>query len=137
MGFTRRTAQAGFTAMILVVTLTTATVRQGHPAFPGSTLLVFSVLAWLPLLLRTRWPLVALVGVVAIECRHLAVLPFIDAHPTAQVAMGAYQPVPLATMAAAWTVASRRPWPVAWAAGGTSAAALLITSHSPSSPRTW
>jgi signal transduction histidine kinase len=42
--------------------------------------------------------------------------------------MGAYQPVPIATMVAAWTVASRRHWPTGWIAGGAAASALLTVS---------
>jgi signal transduction histidine kinase len=42
--------------------------------------------------------------------------------------MGAYQPVPVATMVAAFTVASRRRWPVGWTAGGLAASALLAVS---------
>jgi len=41
--------------------------------------------------------------------------------------MHAGQPVPLATMVAAWAVASRRPRPVGWALGGGAAVVLLLT----------
>ena len=102
--------------------------RGGGPAYQGTAVLVFTVAAWLPLLGRTRWPLPVLAATTAIECLHLAVLPFVGAYTTAPVAMGAYQPVPVATMLAAWTVASRRHWTVGWTAGGLAAGALLAVS---------
>ena len=67
-------------------------------------MLVLTVAAWLPLLVRPRWPLPVLAATTAVECLHLAVLPFVGAYTTAPVAMGAYQPVPVATMVAAFTV---------------------------------
>ncbi len=122
-------AAAVVNAVTLVVMLTAVTYRQGGgPAFQGTAVLVFTVAAWLPLLGRTRWPVPVLVATTAIECLHLAVLPFVGAYTTAPVAMGAYQPVPVATMVAAWTVASRRRWPAGWTAGGLAAGALLAVS---------
>ena len=102
--------------------------RGGGPAYQGTAVLLFTVAAWLPLLGRTRWPLPVLAATTAIECLHLAVLPFVGAYTTAPVAMGAYQPVPVATMLAAWTVASRRHWTVGWTAGGLAAVTLLAVS---------
>ncbi len=125
---TARTAGWAFTFVMLAVMLTTVTVRQGHQEFPGPTLLVFSVLAWLPLLIRTYRPLTALVGTVVAESLHLAVVPFVDPGLQTPIAMGAYQPVPLATMAAAFTLASRVPQRLGWTAGGSAAAVLLAVS---------
>ncbi|MGH3248451.1 MAG: sensor histidine kinase [Trebonia sp.] len=102
--------------------------RGGGPAYQGTAVLILTAAAWLPLLGRTRWPVPVLAAVTAIECLHLAVLPFVGAYTTAPIAMGAYQPVPVATMVAAWTVASRLRWPVGWTAGGLAAGALLAVS---------
>ncbi|MFI6226947.1 sensor histidine kinase [Micromonospora echinospora] len=121
-------AEALFLVAVLAVMLFTATIRQGHAAFPGTLLLAFTLLAWLPLVLRTRWPLIALAAVVTVEAAHLIVVDYLEPGQTltAPLAMGAYQPVPLATMIAVWTVASRRPRRVGWTAG-ISAALLLLT----------
>ena len=108
-----------FLLVALACMLLTATVRQGHAEFPGTLLLAFTLLAWAPLVLRTRWTLAALAGVVTVEALHLIVVPAIDPGQTltGPLAMGAYQPVPLATMIAVWTVAARRPRRLGWAAG--------------------
>ena len=124
---------AAAAAVVDAVTLLTmlaalALRRGGGPAYQGTGVLVLTLAAWLPLLGRTRWPLPVLAATTAIECLHLAVLPFVGSYTTAPVAMGAYQPVPVATMVAAWTVASRRRWPVGWTAGGLAAGALLAVS---------
>jgi signal transduction histidine kinase len=116
-------------AVTLLVMLAALALRRGNgPAYQGTGVLILTFAAWLPLLARTRWPVPALAAVTAAECLHLAVLPFVGSYTNAQVAMGAYQPVPVATMVAAWTVASRCRWPAGWTAGGLAAGALLITS---------
>lgn len=99
--------------------------RGGGPAYQGTAVLLLTFAAWLPLLGRTRWPLPALAATTVIECVHLAALPFVGTYTSAGIAMGAYQPVPIATMVAAFTVASRRHWPAGWTAGGLAAVALL------------
>ncbi|HEY3436416.1 MAG TPA: histidine kinase [Actinotalea sp.] len=117
------------TLLVLAAMLTTLGVRQGALAFPGPSLLVATAAAWLPLLARSRWPLRALVLTVLAEAVHLAVLPLVGSGDlSASVVMGAYQPVPLATMVAAWTVAARAPRPIGWTAGGTAASVLLAAS---------
>jgi signal transduction histidine kinase len=128
-----RVPPAAAAAAVDVATLVTMLIAEdfrqgGGAAYPGTTVLVLTIAAWLPLLARTRWPLPALAATTAVECLHLAILPFAGPYTTSSVAMGAYQPVPIATMVAAWTVASRRRWPVGWIAGGTAAGALLIVS---------
>ncbi|XVQ14502.1 sensor histidine kinase [Spirillospora sp. CA-255316] len=115
-------------ALVLVTMLTTASVREGAWRFPSASLLLFTMLAWLPLLVRTRWPLAALAGAVTAECLHLSLVPFIDPGLKTPIAMGAYQPVPLATMVAAYTVAGRRPWRIGWTAGSAAAVVLLVVS---------
>jgi signal transduction histidine kinase len=70
-------------------------------------------------------PVLALV--VTAESLHLLLLPYVDPG-TAPVAVAAYQPVPLATMLAAYTVAALRRPRVGWTAGLTAAAVLLVVS---------
>jgi len=113
-------------AITLVTMLAAVTFRRGDgPQFQGPAVMIFTLAAWLPLLGRTRWPVLVLALTTTVECLHLAVLPFAGAYTTSGVAMGAYQPVPIATCVAAWTVASRRRWPTGWLAGGLAAGALL------------
>jgi signal transduction histidine kinase len=120
-------AAGALDAAVLLAMLTAATVRRHEPAYPGTSVVILTVAAWLPLLVRTKWPLAALAAATAVECLHLALLPYTGPH-TAAGAMGAYQPVPIATAVAAWTVASRRHWPTGWIAGGTAAGLLLAAS---------
>jgi signal transduction histidine kinase len=126
----KRRAWAGFAFHVVVLgtMLTAVTLRQGHEEFPGPTLLVFTVLSWLPLLARTRWPLAVLGATVLAESLHLVVVPFVDPGLSTPIAIAAYQPVPLATMGAAWTVATRLPRAYAWGGGGLAAVILLIVS---------
>src|SRR5450830_917564 len=119
-------ARAALVGFVLASMLTTVVVRRGHEEFPGPMLLVLTVAAWVPLLVYARRPVTALVGALLAESIHLIVVPYVNPGLAAPIAMGAYQPVPLATMAAAWAVASRRPRPVGWALGGGAAAVLLL-----------
>jgi signal transduction histidine kinase len=121
-------AGAALSAAVLAVMITVAAVRHGAPAFPGTAVTVLAVAAWLPLLARRRWPLAVLAVVTAVECLHLVILPYAAARSMTPVALGAYQPVPIATAFAAWTVASRRHWPVGWAAGTAASGVLLAVS---------
>lgn len=121
-------AQVVFLGIVLISMLVTVFVRRGHEEFPGPMLLVLTVVAWVPLLVYARRPVAALVGALLAESLHLIVVPYVNPGLVAPIAMGAYQPVPLATMAAAWAVASRRPRSVGWALGGGAAAVLLLVS---------
>ncbi|MCV2395692.1 sensor histidine kinase [Actinotalea sp. M2MS4P-6] len=125
-----RTTRGGWalTFGTLAVMLTTVWVRQQQATFPGPALLIATVAAWAPLLLRTRAPLIVLGATVAIESAHLAFVPVVDTGLTAAEAMGVYQPVPIATMVAAWTVASRAPRWIGWVAGSVSALVLLAVA---------
>lgn len=106
--------------------ITTAAFRQGtgHATMPNRTLLAFILISWLPLLARVRWPLATLVTVLIVECTHIAVLGPPAAGATTNALMGFYQPVPIATIVAAFSVAYRTPRKTAWVAGG--AAAVLL-----------
>ncbi|WP_051267344.1 sensor histidine kinase [Nakamurella lactea] len=122
-----RTRWAGplISGIVLVSMLITATLRQGHQEIPGPTLLVLTLLAWLPLLFRHRSPGLAAIGAVAAEALHLIVMPFTIENPTAGVVMGAYQPVPIASMVAMCVLATRSSRLFGWIAGVSAAAVLL------------
>ena len=112
-----------FTFAMLVVMLVTASLRSGTQTTPGPALLAATVVAWAPLLARTYWPMLVLVGTVVAESAHLV---FIGLPATAaEVSIGAVQPVPLATMAAAFTVASRVPRRLGWTAGASAGVILM------------
>lgn len=107
----------------LIGMLTTMSLRQGLWAFPGVGILLLSIAAWAPLLVRTRWPLAALVATTVLESIHLSIAPTLN--PTEVAAfMGEYQPVPLATMLAAYTVADRQ----GRLLPGVAAAGVLLTA---------
>jgi signal transduction histidine kinase len=130
VGYGRRPTRAdmALTFGTLALMLTAVTLRQGHEEFPGPALLFFSVLAWLPLLVRTRWPLPVLVATVVAESLHLALVPFVAPGLATPIALAAYQPVPVATMVAAFTVATQAPRRTAWIGGGAAAMVLLVVS---------
>ncbi|MFT4262606.1 MAG: histidine kinase [Nocardioides sp.] len=110
----------------LAMMLTTASVRTGVFAVPEPALLGATLLSWLPLLGRTAWPLGALAGTVIVEAFHIALLGSMSLPPPGDP-MGAYQPVPVATMVAAYTLASRTRPRLAWSASGAASALLLLT----------
>jgi signal transduction histidine kinase len=128
VGYGRRPSRAdmALTFGTLALMLTAVTLRQGHEEFPGPALLFFSVLAWMPLLVRTRWPLPVLVATVVAESLHLALVPFVAPGLATPIALAAYQPVPVATMVAAFTVATQMPRRTAWIAGGSAAMVLMV-----------
>ena len=112
-------SSAPLTLATLVVMLVAVALREGSGGgftSPGWPLLAFTVLAWLPLTVRTRWPLPVLAATVVVHAAQLLLLPQIDPGLTTQ-GMGAYQPVPVATMVAAFTAAVRVPRRTAWRAG--------------------
>jgi len=117
----------GFDLLYLVAMLVTATVRAGGRDLPGAQLTVLLLASWLPLLLRHRFPRAALVAVTLVETVHIAVGVSVGPHPTANVAMGAFQPVPLGTMAAAFTLAVRRARRRYWLPGLVAGTVLLVT----------
>ncbi|WP_112134601.1 sensor histidine kinase [Glycomyces dulcitolivorans] len=124
-GRNARPAPAGwvFTFGMLAVMLYTASLRSGQFTPPGPVLLTATVAAWLPLLVRTYLPMAALAGTVLAESAHLLLVPLADAR--FEVSIGAFQPVPLATMAAAFTLAARVPRRLGWRAGITAGLILM------------
>jgi signal transduction histidine kinase len=87
---------------------------QARPAFPDTTLLAFTLMSWFPLLGRVRWPLHALAAVLLVECTHIMILEPPAKGIATDTVMGFYQPVPIATMIAAFSVAYRIRGRSAW-----------------------
>jgi signal transduction histidine kinase len=81
-------------------------------------LLVLLVAGWTPLLVRNRWPIIALFSVVAVEGIHLFAVPL--------VAPVEFNSVPAAVMVVCYTIGVRRDWRTAWVCGGSAALILLV-----------
>lgn len=107
---------------VLLVMFVATSLRSGREELPDVALTAFVVAAWLPLWVRWRYPISTLVAVCAIEAAHVAVL---TVQVSAATLVAAYQPVPLATMMAAYTVARSSPRTLGWGAG-TGAATILL-----------
>lgn len=93
-------SSAPLTVATLVLMLTAIWLRQGSgaAAFPGWPLLTFTVLAWLPLVVRTRWPSAGTRRDRG-RARGSAVAAAADRPGAGHTGrMAAYQPVPVATM---------------------------------------
>ncbi|MDJ0458643.1 sensor histidine kinase [Arthrobacter sp. NQ7] len=114
--------------LLLVLMFVPVYLRQGQPNFPGTALVVFTFLAWLPLTVRKRWPKAVLLTAVLVETLHLAVLPYNTIDGPTPNSVAAYQPVPLATMVAVYAFASRSRQAVGWAAGVASGVVLLLVA---------
>lgn len=114
--------QSVVTAFVLAAMYTVSTVRTGHHDVPGPGLTIAVVAAWAPLLARTWRPALTLLGTLAAESFILIFLAVPDPLLGDSGGMGAYQPVPLATMVAVATLTARVParlgWTIGAAAGG-------------------
>jgi len=120
---------AAFLLAVLALMLAATSVRNGSREPLSTLLLVLTLASWLPLTVRNRWPLGALVAALAVESLHLALMPVIDPGQVADPTWGAFQPVPLATTVAAYTYASRSSRVKGWVAGVGAAAWLIALSH--------
>ncbi|GAA3627110.1 histidine kinase [Kineosporia mesophila] len=118
-------AWPAFDLLYLLGMFVTATVRESGRDYPGPELTTFVLVSWLPLLRRRRYPAAVLAVVAFVEVVHIAIGVSVPPDPTANVAMGAFQPVPLATMAAAFTLAALVPGRRGWAPGVAASCALL------------
>lgn len=105
------------TAGALAAMLATTVVRTGSPAVPGAALVALLLLSTAILALRTLRPVLVLGGVVVVEVCILVFLAVPDGIAQRTEGMGAFQPVPLGTMLAAYTVAARSPRRLGWGAG--------------------
>jgi signal transduction histidine kinase len=126
------TALNWFVTVLVLAAMVTATVQRTGAPEPLTAGLVIAVLgAWAPLMARTRRPIATLAVIVVVEVLIVALLAVPDPLARDTSGMGAYQPVPLASMVAAFTVASRTPRRVGWilgcAAGAVIALAGIVT----------
>lgn len=116
------------TVLTLAAMLAVASLRHERFATPAGWLLAATLVAWFPLLWRTRFPLRVLTAVVAAESFHLAVIPYAAPNADHPVEIIGFQPVPLATMAAVWTVVTRTPRLLGWVSAALAASTLLIVA---------
>jgi signal transduction histidine kinase len=121
---TRR--QALVTGGWLLVMLATTSVRTGGYERLDAPLALAVVGVWAPLLLRTYRPALALAGTLVTESTVLAFLTVPDALARETGGMGAYQPVPLATMLAVATLAARVPRRTGWVVGIGAGLVLMV-----------
>lgn len=143
VGERTRRVPVSITSVVDVLTLATMVtavfLRGGQGwAFPGTPLLVFTVLGWVPLLVRTRWPLAVLAATTLVSAAQLLLVPLLDHDWETPVGMAAYQPVPIAVAVAAFTVAARERRTVGLLAGLAAAVVLpLVAWASRGAPHVW
>lgn len=114
------------TFVALAAMVTTATIRTGVTMAPGPGLIALMLAAWVALAFRTLRPTLVLACVVVIEVCILSFLAVPDGVSRYTEGMGAYQPVPLASMLAVYTVAARTPRRVGWIAGCAAGGTLMV-----------
>jgi signal transduction histidine kinase len=100
------------TAAALVIMLSTGVAGDSWQ-LPAGWAAVVVVASWLPLTVRTSWPLPVLAAVLAADTVHIALAGY--AHPATST-------LPAATMLALYTVATRYPARVAWTAAAAAGA---------------
>ncbi len=118
VGWSRRHPDALLTGAALALMLITS-VSNGEWRHPSGWSLVLVGLAWLPLTVRTRWPLPVAAAVVSLDAAHIALAA--HGHPATAI-------VPVGSMLALYTVSVRYPARVAWSAAAIGAAVLLTMS---------
>jgi signal transduction histidine kinase len=87
--------------------------------WPSGWTLALSLLAWVALTVRTRWPLPVAAGVVVIDCALIVLAA--NGHP-------ADGTIPIATMLALYTVSRRSSTPIAWTSAALAAASEFTTA---------
>ena len=101
--------------------------RSNYSAPPDPGLVAVTAASYVPLFFRNRWPEFTLVAVVAVEVAHLVLQPLLTGSFDASKAT-AFQPVPIATMAAVYALSLHREPARAWIAGLAAAAVLCTTA---------
>lgn len=117
-------------AMFMMLTLIAMTAglwgRTDYASIPEPGLLIIAAASYIPLFFRKRRPIPVLGTVVALEALHLILLPLlVDSLQTSSDSIATFQPVPVATMAAIYSVALRKEPATAWVVGLAAAAALF------------
>ena len=115
-----------------LATLFVMALSEGRYDVSHATLAALTAASWLPLFAVARRPIVVLAITVGVENLYLLLVPLL---PPEQ-----FNAIPVAVMVAAYSVGRRRPWPVAWLAGGVASArptasalsAPLTTNHTSS-----
>lgn len=115
------------TLLALAGMLVTGTIRTGTHQAPSAALVAVVLVSCTTLAFRTLRPLLVLALVVGIEACILVFLSVPELVASRTEGMGAFQPVPLGTMLAAWTVASRTPRRVGWGAAAAAGGVLMVT----------
>lgn len=106
--------------VLLIVALLFGVVLAvaNSPRVDDRVLAALVLAGWAPLLLLHRWPTGCFLAVVAVECVHVAAVPL--GTPVQ------FTSIPITTMLASYTIASRVPWRTAWLYGGAAAGVLLL-----------
>ncbi len=95
-----------------------ALVIIDSPRAHDGLLILLTAGGWIPLLGLRRWPLPAFLLVLGVESLHVIAVPL--AEPVQ------FTSIPVATMVAAYTIATRTPWRQAWVCGIAAALWLLV-----------
>lgn len=129
-GSTSKTALRDTAFMIMVLAAMVAGLwgRGDYESVPAPGLLLLALVSYLPLLVRDRWPVGVVVAVVVVEVLHLVLLPVLGPSVDPSTMVAAFQPVPVATMAAMYSLALRRDKILTWRFGLTSGAILFLVA---------
>ncbi|MUK03080.1 sensor histidine kinase [Vibrio cholerae] len=115
-----------FMAVTLIAMTAGLWGRNDYASIPEPGLIIVAAASYLPLFYRRRRPILVLGIVVALEVLHLTLLPLlVNSMQTSSDSIATFQPVPVATMAAIYTVALRREPATAWIAGLAAGAVLF------------
>lgn len=118
-----------FMAVTLIAMTAGLWGRDDYASIPEPSLIIVAAASYVPLFFRKRWPVLVLGIVVALEVLHLILLPLlVESVHTSSASIATFQPVPVATMAAIYTVALRKEPATAWVAGLAAAGTLFGTA---------
>jgi signal transduction histidine kinase len=120
-------ARRSLAFMLLLLVCTTLGIL-GQFAFrpvPDPLVLILAAAAYLMLFLRSKWPVAVLCAVVGVEALQLMLFSEAAARPSEAANLVAFQPVPINTMVAVYTVGILRRPLIAWSAGVAAGIALF------------